>query len=66
MVELQEVTKLLQLIFHRNKNQHHLAKWWKWLSMLKRCLLKLPHENAEAVKARLSYMSDFLIPRSHR
>lgn len=65
-MELQEVTKLLQLIFHRNKNQHHSTKWWKWLSMLKSCLLKLPHENADTAKARRSYMSDFLIPRCHR
>ncbi|OAX81141.1 hypothetical protein ACJ72_04524 [Emergomyces africanus] len=26
----------LHLIYHRNKNQHHGAKWWKWLVMLKR------------------------------
>lgn len=66
IVELREVTRLLQLIFHRNKNQHHLAKWWKWLSMLKRCLLELPHEKPTAVKARVTYMSDFLMPRCHR
>ena len=32
---------LLQLTFHRNKNQHRRAKWWKWLSMLYRSVGKL-------------------------
>ncbi|KAE8145549.1 hypothetical protein BDV25DRAFT_69228 [Aspergillus avenaceus] len=30
------VHSILQLIYHRNKNQHRKTKWWKWLSILKR------------------------------
>ncbi len=69
VLELQEVSKLLQLVFHRNKNQHRLAKWWKWLSILKRSVRKLLHEIAgketEAVKTRVCYMAELLVPRCH-
>ncbi|KAE8348170.1 hypothetical protein BDV28DRAFT_106726 [Aspergillus coremiiformis] len=30
------VHSMLQLIYHRNKNQHGKARWWRWLSVLKR------------------------------
>lgn len=39
--ELKQVGQLLHLLFHRNKNQHHTQKWWKWLSILRRSIIKL-------------------------
>ncbi|KAF7587460.1 hypothetical protein BBP40_007205 [Aspergillus hancockii] len=30
------VHSMLQLVYHRNKNQHGKTKWWRWLSVLKR------------------------------
>ncbi|KAJ5139102.1 uncharacterized protein N7515_003950 [Penicillium bovifimosum] len=39
--EILAVHSVLHLIYHRNKNQHHRAKWWKWLSILKRATLNL-------------------------
>ncbi|RMJ23191.1 hypothetical protein PHISP_05932 [Aspergillus sp. HF37] len=32
---------LLRLLRHRNKNQHGKSKWWKWLCILERTVLKL-------------------------
>ncbi|KAI9881387.1 MAG: hypothetical protein M1830_003394 [Pleopsidium flavum] len=69
VLELQEVSKLLQLMFHRNKNQHRLTKWWKRLSMLKRSVTKLLREIAaketEAVKTRVCYMAELLLPKCY-
>jgi hypothetical protein len=39
--DLREVSRLLQLIYHRNKNQHRTQKWWKWLGILRRSISKL-------------------------
>ena len=33
---LLQVQSLLAQIWHRNKNQHHGQKWWKWVGILKR------------------------------
>lgn len=32
---------IIRLIYHRNKNQHRVASWWKHLDSLKRYLTKL-------------------------
>ncbi|KAH3685131.1 hypothetical protein WICPIJ_003898 [Wickerhamomyces pijperi] len=32
---------LIRILYHRNKNQHHAAVWWKDLNALKRNLTKL-------------------------
>jgi ribonuclease MRP protein subunit RMP1 len=42
--ELTAVTNLIHLSFHRNRNQHRLAKWWSSLSQLKRHIQKLVSE----------------------
>ena len=34
-------SNLLHLLFHRNKNQHRLSKWWKDLSLLRSNVRKL-------------------------
>jgi hypothetical protein len=39
--DLHEVSLLLTLIHHRNKNQHRTQKWWKWLCMLRRSMRRL-------------------------
>lgn len=35
-VKLHQEYRLLHLLYHRNKNQHRVAQWWKRLNMLKR------------------------------
>lgn len=35
-VKLHQEYRLLHLVYHRNKNQHRVAQWWKRLNMLKR------------------------------
>lgn len=44
VVELQEISKIFQLIYYRNKNQHRHASWWKCFSLLKRNTCKLAQE----------------------
>jgi len=39
--ELYSIQEILHLAHHRNKNQHRLAKWWKFLSQLRRHIAKL-------------------------
>ena len=68
-VQLQKVQDVICLLHRRNKNQHRQAKWWKWLSMLKRCTGKLTREleNSDTARcsARLIYMEDILFPRCY-
>lgn len=33
--------QLMQLMYHRNLNQHRQARWWRYFSILKRNVLKL-------------------------
>ncbi|KAF8538221.1 hypothetical protein BDD12DRAFT_885819 [Trichophaea hybrida] len=42
---LRDDRDLLHLLFHRNKNQHRLLKWWQWISTLRRNLNKLLSEH---------------------
>lgn len=68
-IQLREILNVLGLLHHRNKNQHRQAKWWKWLSMLKRCLEKLTTdlEKSDAVRCtgRIRYMEYFLFSRCY-
>lgn len=60
--EILAVHSILHLIFHRNKNQHHRTKWWKWLSILKRATLDLTRSNAvESQK----HLATYVIPRCY-
>lgn len=67
--ETRKALDMLQLLHHRNKNQHRQAHWWKWLSMLKRCLQKLIDElQCTATKpsdTRILYMRNHLLPRCY-
>lgn len=70
IVQLRESAKILHLLFHRNKNQHRQATWWKWLSMLRRCLAKLIIELGSPdpvdTLTRTRFMINFLLPRCYR
>lgn len=39
--ELEKINSLLGQIWHRNKNQHRVQKWWKWLGMLRKGVRRL-------------------------
>lgn len=69
---------LLRLLRHRNKNQHGKSKWWKWLCILERTVLKLvqaveaEHSNTPAAGAGISeverykeYLAVHAIPRCY-
>ena len=68
-IRLRKIQDVICLLHHRNKNQHRQAKWWKWLSMLKRCTEELIRdlESSDAVRCatRLIYMDRFLFPRCY-
>ena len=68
--ELKEISDLLHVISHRNKNQHLLAKWWKWLCMLKRCINHLRTElggrELLRVETRIIYIRDILMHKCYR
>ncbi|KAJ5441351.1 hypothetical protein N7491_003757 [Penicillium cf. griseofulvum] len=57
--EILAVHSTLHLIFHRNKNQHRRAKWWKWLSILKRATLDLARSGVK------SHLATHIIPRCY-
>ena len=63
---LQKASKLVHLLYHRNKNQHHHALWWKWLSMLQRSVAKLTRalekSKDEQATTRMRHMNDVLLP----
>lgn len=67
--DLQAVSRILDLVHHRNQNQHRRSSWFKWLSILKRCIRKLDQEIEEGAetraRARIAYMIDHLLPKSY-
>lgn len=67
--QLREAQDMICLFHHRNKNQHQQAKWWKWLSMLKRCTEQLigDLEISDSIRstARVLYMKDLLCRRCY-
>ncbi|KAI9785017.1 MAG: hypothetical protein M1839_001214 [Geoglossum umbratile] len=68
--ELKEISNLLHVITHRNKNQHRLAKWWKWFSMLRRSINHLRTEldgrDPLRTNMRMAYMRDILLHKCYR
>lgn len=64
--EILAVHSLLHLIYHRNKNQHRRAKWWKWLSALKRTALDLGStESVTNASAYRQHLASHLVPRCY-
>ncbi|KAJ9242786.1 hypothetical protein DTO166G5_541 [Paecilomyces variotii] len=39
--EIRTIHSMTHMIYHRNKNQHSSAKWWKWLRILKSSIYSL-------------------------
>ncbi|KAK9459479.1 uncharacterized protein V1516DRAFT_612239, partial [Lipomyces oligophaga] len=39
--------ELLHLIIHRNRNQHRMQKWWKYVSILHRKIRLLLHSDSQ-------------------
>lgn len=69
ITQMQETTHIFHLLHHRNKNQHRHSKWWRWFSLLKRCVSRLIQEvqarDNLRVQARLEYMNQVLLPRCY-
>jgi ribonuclease MRP protein subunit RMP1 len=69
VVQLQAVSRILQSIHHRNKNQHGQSTWWKWLAMLKRCVgnlvKELERKDSKRTRARMEYMRENLLPKCY-
>ena len=63
--EILAVHSVLHLVYHRNKNQHQRAKWWKWLAMLKRATLDLASKDSAAAEPCRQHLA-VLIPRCYR
>ena len=69
---LKDIHNLLHLTFHRNKNQHHIAKWWKALALLRRQVGKLLAEAEDAavgkkgsrarVVSRCHFLNERVVP----
>ncbi|KAJ5966035.1 hypothetical protein N7481_012749 [Penicillium waksmanii] len=66
--EIQSVRSILHLIYHRNKNQHQKAKWWRWLSMLKRTVSVLASLDSKklATSSHLQHLHLDLIPNCYQ
>ena len=74
VAELADVSDVLHLLFHRNKNQHRSAPWWKWLALLRRAVRKLLREHGQPdaaaaaahLGARILHLRRALIPGCYR
>lgn len=63
---VEEVSSKIHLIYHRNKNQHGPAAWWRWLSMLRRTLLKLLATTQHEKQAHISkHLHANIIPKCY-
>lgn len=69
VLELCEVAETVHSLHHRNKNQHRRSIWFRWLSLLKRCVRKLISELKvsclEPAATRLLYMANILLPNCY-
>ncbi|OXV11279.1 hypothetical protein Egran_00961 [Elaphomyces granulatus] len=68
--KIHELYSTLHLIFHRNKNQHGNTRWWKWLSMLRRLVLRLllaleSDGKGDKVAALANHLQRHLVPRCY-
>ncbi|KAL3448636.1 hypothetical protein BJX65DRAFT_275289 [Aspergillus insuetus] len=69
--EILHVHRILHLIFHRNRNQHGRAKWWKWLSMLKRSVWNLSQTrgsgqgNLRPAEFYRKYLAEWIVPKCY-
>lgn len=63
--ELSSIHSVLHLIYHRNKNQHQRAKWWKWLAALKRSTSDVALTQPAAEHAYRRHLIDNIIPRCY-
>ncbi|KAJ5330970.1 hypothetical protein N7476_000753 [Penicillium atrosanguineum] len=63
--EILAVYSILHLVYHRNKNQHQRAKWWKWLSALKRITLDLGSTDSAKAAACRQHLASHLSPRCY-
>ncbi|KAJ5825512.1 hypothetical protein N7474_002650 [Penicillium riverlandense] len=67
--EIHAVHSMLHLVFHRNKNQHQRAKWWKWLSLLKHTTLDLAQSldgaRLNVAESHRQHLVTHLIPRCY-
>uniref|UniRef100_A0A093X9M5 Ribonuclease MRP protein subunit rmp1 n=1 Tax=Talaromyces marneffei PM1 TaxID=1077442 RepID=A0A093X9M5_TALMA len=64
---LETLFSTVHLIYHRNKNQHGGTAWWKWLSILRRCLVKLVDGAGNEKKCMniSRYVHTRVIPRAY-
>lgn len=69
ITELKEAYHILNLLNHRNKNQHRRDGWWKWFSMLRRAVGRLVREREEnndtRVQSYVAFMNDHLFPNCY-
>ncbi|KAJ5570356.1 uncharacterized protein N7459_009786 [Penicillium hispanicum] len=63
--EIRAVHSVLHLIYHRNKNQHRQAKWWRWLSLLKRTTLKLGSLDTDTSAVSRQHLARQVVPRCY-
>lgn len=64
--EVFKVHSILHLIYHRNKNQHQRAKWWKWLAILKRTALDMGSRDPVSAEPYRQHLAFTLIPRCYQ
>lgn len=61
--------RILHLLYHRNRNQHRLAKWWKWLSLLRRSvanlLLAFRSHDDQRVSFGAQHLRETLLPKCY-
>jgi ribonuclease MRP protein subunit RMP1 len=65
---LQSEVQIIHLLYHRNRNQHRQAKWWKYFSILHRRCMQLAHtpSTTEQTSAVATYLVDKICPVAYR
>lgn len=67
--EIRTIYSMIHMIYHRNKNQHGIAKWWKSLHMLKgsiySLLMAIETDSGNAVAVYEDYIQRRLVPKCY-
>lgn len=64
--KLIKAVKVIELMHHRNTNQHRRSPWFRWLAVLRRNLSKvvldLSGGSRTALSARMDFLNNGILP----
>lgn len=61
LLQLRQESRLLHLLYHRNKNQHRAAIWWKQFNILKRNVTQVIEQMEKVLYGKLAVDRNYIV-----